>query len=257
MSAVKKLLSSRRLFVFGTLISAAALSGFQLASIDTSVIYGDTLLSAMPTDECTSPGVDKTIIPQNETAFVIKKAAEIVHRSFNSSFLHLTSNCSTSNAIMMCCRQPFPHTPWWFQTMMRDFKWTSHWHAQSARTVTESGGDVSMCAMEKIGIKHWKELFCQFQNRSSGPGRSCHPKPPVSREASKFVFLRDPLERFLSAFIDKCERRPREGHCEPTIVFTDHQNKLTEKLLHNKKLLFEAYVDAMPLKWNLHFFPQR
>lgn len=47
-----------------------------------------------------------------------------------------------------------------------------------------------------------------------------------------------------------------EGHCEPTRVFLEKENGFTEGL-DDKKLLFEAYVDAMPLKWNVHFFPQR
>ena len=48
-----------------------------------------------------------------------------------------------------------------------------------------------------------------------------------------------------------------ERHCEPTSVFLDKENGFTKGLDDNKKLLFEAYVDAMPLKWNVHFFPQR
>ena len=41
-------------------------------------------------------------------------------------------------------------------------------------------------------------------------------------QTHKAVFLRDPLERFLSAFVDKCigsDRRLGEHHCEPNVIF--------------------------------------
>jgi len=72
----------------------------------------------------------------------------------------------------------------------------------------------------------------------------------------RIVFLRDPLERFLSAYIDKCiEYKNLQPHCEPEVVFNDPNNPLTEGLVGNKRANFEAYVDAFPLKWNMHFFP--
>jgi len=70
------------------------------------------------------------------------------------------------------------------------------------------------------------------------------------------VFLRDPLERFLSAYVDKCTRRnARRAHCEPLEVFNSKANGLMEGIEGSKLAHFEAYVDAMPLRWNIHFFP--
>ena len=73
---------------------------------------------------------------------------------------------------------------------------------------------------------------------------------------ARSVFLRDPLERFLSGFIDKCIRSiVREPSCEPMFVYRSNKTFI-ETLPDNPKRLFEAYVDTFPLKWNVHFYPQ-
>ena len=74
---------------------------------------------------------------------------------------------------------------------------------------------------------------------------------------SRAVMLRDPLERMLSGYLNKCAHVPTrklEGHCEPNSVFNG--TILTSGIRDDKRQLFAAYVDAFPLKWNIHFFPQ-
>jgi len=79
------------------------------------------------------------------------------------------------------------------------------------------------------------------------------------------VFLRDPLERFLSAFINKCETHVHEGHCEPTVLFQNRSSDILRGIKNGKQLMlakndkqrmFAAYVDTCPFSWNVHFFPQ-
>jgi len=85
------------------------------------------------------------------------------------------------------------------------------------------------------------------------------------------VFVRDPLERLLSGYLDKCynpETRQDEGHCEPNVVFNpmkglaNAENNAYANLLDGldiegqEKAMFGAYVDVLPLKWNEHFVPQ-
>ena len=144
------------------------------------------------------------------------------------------------------------------------------WHNQAASGVLHSdqgdfsslgknGTTIRMCAIEKIGIKHWKKVFCSLQNAAMARG-VCAMKHPIPEEARKFVFLRDPLERFLSAFMDKRLRSSRESkqrHCEPFPVFENDKLGLTEGLLDSDQTFFEAYVNTVPLKWNLHFFPAK
>ncbi|CAB9514276.1 expressed unknown protein [Seminavis robusta] len=123
---------------------------------------------------------------------------------------------------------------------------------------------LDMCVIEKIGSKHWRLVQC-LMNRPNQTmddlvrGLPC-PEDAViansSEMVSSTVFLRDPLERFLSAYLDKCVvAREIDTHCQPMEVF-QRSNRLVEGIIDNKRHFFEAYVDTMPLKWNLHFFPQ-
>lgn len=192
-------------------------------------------------------------------------AWDIVNRSYNQVFAQVT-DCPDRVDIKACVNQTFTKNaqgsdvPWWFLTMLRDAPITAgRWHHLSAHNVTEDGRGLQMCAIEKIGTKHWRGVFCHLQDKKYVGNRVCREGRPIEKSAAKAVFLRDPLERFLSAYMDKCldQLGVTERHCEPTLVFSDHENGLTEGLKNNKKMLFEAYVDAMPLKWNMHFFPQR
>ena len=103
------------------------------------------------------------------------------------------------------------------------------------------------------------------------------------------MFIRDPLERLLSGYLDKCVKpnvRVSQGHCEPNEIFgidflqrkrQREQNRqqlngeeklkkkeqdekypldLTTVLQGRDKEMFAAYVDLLPLKWNVHFVPQ-
>lgn len=132
------------------------------------------------------------------------------------------------------------------------------WHYQRASNVTDNGQALEFCTIEKVGTKHWRKLFCHLQNKTTVVRTQNCWHQAVPTDAPRAVFLRDPLERFLSAYMDKCldPLGITERHCEPNIVFLDKENGLTEGL-EDKKLRFEAYVETMPLKWNLHFFPQR
>jgi hypothetical protein len=142
-----------------------------------------------------------------------------------------------------------------------------------------------LCNYPKGASTSWRKVFTlvvQQQNTSKpNPNfafaRGDKPSPssfglPIGSpdKVDRVVFLRDPLERFLSAFLDKCHhsfKRDRERHCWPMTVFTDQsQSPIPELFMgsagasndnkEKKKLIFEAYVDAMPLQWNAHFVPQ-
>ena len=89
----------------------------------------------------------------------------------------------------------------------------------------------------------------------------------MPEDAPRAVFLRDPLERLLSGYLDKCYKmnvRRNEKHCEPNVVFNmpkglaeglnrDGKQKkeypsLLDGLEGKDKLMFAAYVDVLPLK---------
>lgn len=133
----------------------------------------------------------------------------------------------------------------------------SHHHL-SAPTPTSGGEGIHFCAMGKIATTQWRKVVCRLQNKPDDYGRAvCVPDHQISKRAPHVVFLRDPLERFLSAYLDKCIRKQFQQHCEPLPVFYEQDNGLMEGLNKSKKLMFETYVETMPLKWNMHFFPQR
>jgi hypothetical protein len=174
-------------------------------------------------------------------------AESIVQRAFNSTFARLSRSCGKNQNIKACCQNASKSgDPWWFQSMMRHMSLYGLGGWQSAPNVSSTGDPIKLCAIEKIGTKQWKRLFCILQNRTPR-GLTCRPNEEVSQDAYQFVFLRDPLERFLSAFIDKCIVHAGEKHCEPVHSFLQEMDK---------KSLFKAYVMASPLKWNSHFFPQ-
>ncbi|KAL7461014.1 hypothetical protein ACHAXS_001451, partial [Conticribra weissflogii] len=207
----------------------------------------------------------------------------------------------------------FPPTiPWWFQTFLRDlpnngaFGW---WH--DLNTINPP---LQFCTIEKVSTTEWHEVFCRLNpkenevcqpvrrnNSSNKDGNNndnnliecklvcdrfqSFQKLPVN--APRAVFLRDPLERLLSAFLNKCydDETIREGHCEPNVVFhprshsaynsmnhvreygysnsregqeedRDQEPLLLQDIRDNDQQFFAAYVDVLPLKWNLHVVPQ-
>jgi hypothetical protein len=190
-------------------------------------------------------------------------ASSIVHQTYQNVFSYLTTDCPVQTTIGRCIKRVYRDenktVPWWFQTMLRDAPnhVSGSWHNQSALNVTFNRRDLEFCAIEKVGTKHWRKFFCRLRNEKQDEQRPFCAHVDVAEDSSKAVFLRDPLERYLSGYMDKCldAKGITEGHCEPTTVFLNKTSRLTEGLT-DKKLLFEAYVDAMPLKWNLHFFPQ-
>eukprot|EP00804_Cyclotella_cryptica_P022822 CCRYP_005028-RA/>CCRYP_005028-RA protein AED:0.33 eAED:0.33 QI:403/1/1/1/1/1/2/72/434 len=169
--------------------------------------------------------------------------------------------------------------PWWFQTLLRDIPKSGiygHWHYFNS-----ASPPMQFCSIEKVGTTEWRKIFCMLNNdrnhatckiqqeRDDDDSHQCWTQcvhrrveegtlPP---NAPKAVIVRDPLERLLSAYLNKCYDeyyRQNEEHCEPTEIFGDKYSE-TGMLSHVKdsdQQMFAAYLDIMPLKWNLHFIPQ-
>ncbi|EOD07991.1 hypothetical protein EMIHUDRAFT_106329 [Emiliania huxleyi CCMP1516] len=72
------------------------------------------------------------------------------------------------------------------------------------------------------------------------------------------VFLRDPVERFVSGYLDKCRPTIARGerHCEPLGLYINGTHSEFMRLLPHARMQLGSYVDTFPLTWNLHFFPQ-
>ncbi len=151
---------------------------------------------------------------------------------------------------------------------------------------------LQLCVYEKGGIKSWKKLQCEHNHDYKGeipnfnqcwrnqppydelmsvdtdPNNKTASTAAAAYKSEKAVFLRDPLERFLSGFLDKCvRRRDIYDHCEPSFLFAkpnpNNNNKSDiemqspiKNMLWDTRRTFQAYVDTFPLTWNTHFFPQ-
>ncbi len=163
---------------------------------------------------------------------------------------------------------PPPSVPWWFQTFLRDLKYNQAfgwWQEKFFYTP-----HMKFCTIAKVGCSEWHAI-CDDDPTICAPVELDPNETEKWIDAPRAVFLRDPLERLLSAFLNKCIDVPDEGHCEPNPVFNPNVTQvnvrgdsdfgytiepLLEDIEDNKKQLFAAYLDIMPLKWNLHVLPQ-
>ncbi len=218
-----------------------------------------------------------------------KIAEDIVQKAYNSTFANIVKRCpkeivSFRRCMLQSYQEDVENAPsggaaspevfqhWWFRTMVRDaYNLENHkkgsllW-IKSFHVATASNPNVSMCLIEKIGTKQWKQVFRHI-NGKKYQSNGIIDLPDTSKEGyPSIVFFRDPLERFLSAYLDKCvdkNHRVNEKHCEPNQLFNPNIQSREEKELtmglsfeDHQKEMFAAYVDVMPLRWNLHFFPQ-
>ena len=140
---------------------------------------------------------------------------------------------------------------------------------------------LQLCVYPKGGIKNWRKLHCEHNDDYlipyNAPGHtSCtYKQPPYDVDwwkeiglskadtrktvyrSQRAVFLRDPLSRFLSGFLDKCARKREQKHCEPIGVYGPPvKGSAMESMKKDNRLTFQAYVDTFPLTWNMHFLPQ-
>ena len=170
--------------------------------------------------------------------------------------------------------------PWWFQTLLRDLPGSGVYAGWSM--MNSVSPPIQFCGIPKIGSSQWNKLFCILNDdrnkisdcnsekgENDDDGWNCWAKciyttaeeGTLPEDAPKVVFLRDPLERLLSAYLNKCEDtffRLGEKHCEPVEIFGRQYNEtdLFGHIEDSHQQMFAAYLDIMPLRWNLHVIPQ-
>ena len=209
------------------------------------------------------------------------EATLIIRRSYEKSYAHILpcpkstltgKEYMTGKECMKTTRDYFntpgignstkPSIPWWFQTLLRDTQNNGaygHWHH-----FYTSSPPLNFCTIEKVATTEWRKVFCKLNaDECAKPGRcgklNCmwRTQKKMPDDAPWAVFLRDPLERLLSGFLDKCYKenvRRLQRHCAPKEVFvpgnkTDKSVPALLDDLHDKeKQFFAAYVDVLPLK---------
>ena len=151
---------------------------------------------------------------------------QIVERAFQESYAPLVEYCGNlnkTNTLDKCLRRTRVQKlqkdttdsskwPWWFQTLIRDASIPQTglfggWHYLRF----QGKSPMQLCVYEKGGTKMWRAAHCQHlkKNGVNTTGISltnCFQKQGqlIETDMERSVFLRDPLERFLSGFLDKC-----------------------------------------------------
>ena len=215
------------------------------------------------------------------------EASDIIRNSYERTYAHILpcdADAPSGKACMNKTLQYFnpstndddddnsdsiPSIPWWFQTLLRDITQNigayGSWHQFSTTTPS-----LNFCTIAKVGTTEWRNVFCQLnaQDCAPNPLQKCgktkcawQTKQAMPEDAPWAVFLRDPLERLLSGFLDKCYTpltRKMEHHCEPNVIFNPEPNlkdvrgkvypSLTDHVMDKDKQMFAAYVDVLPLK---------
>ena len=200
-------------------------------------------------------------------------AESIIQSSYDATYAKLAAMpCPKSQPAGNCyrtlLRRDFTATnesplPWWFRTLLQESAViTSQWWM----LLKSNDPPLRQCQLPKVGSKQWS-MFIHILNGDPNP----HKPDGKNRTNSwnergrndagpKFVVLRDPLERYLSAFLDKCvnPKNAWQKHCEPweNGFSSDPGNKIMAELRGDHRVVFEAFVHASPLKWNMHFLPQ-
>lgn len=173
-----------------------------------------------------------------------------------------------------------PSFPWWFQTLLRDLPESGvygSWHEMNA-----ASPPIQFCTIAKVATTEWHKIFCTLNNHRNNHNCKIEPdlddddsyecwaqkcvyttgeEGTVPSDAPKAVMLRDPLERLLSAYLNKCHSeyyRLNEHHCEPLEIFDTKYNEsaVFDHIREDDQQMFAAYLDVMPLSWNMHFIPQ-
>ncbi len=212
-------------------------------------------------------------------------ANTIIERAYSHTFGHIVNSCNKDQKLKDCFQKYYNSITahhengettvpsgtaehWWFQSMVRDAfdlettssyrsRLSQHWHTAQAIEP-----NVTMCLIEKVGSTSWREVFIDLNKdyspksdlplRHNMTSRDLIDLPAPRESSPSIVFLRDPLERFLSAYLDKCvdsHLRSNEKHCMPNEIF-DTESEETRSSIElmkgfsfdrNKKTMFAAY----------------
>lgn len=253
------------------LLSAGVIYGFT----SVSVTYFDVEQHGQPFD------VSTLNTPVTEAKASIGE--RIIREAFNSSYYDLVDFCRLDNkldftecvehASRMGSRVGGTYSekwPWWFRTLLRDAADPSTQVQGPWHVLQYSKPKIQQCISEKSGTKVWRQLHCEAMEDKEAKAQALNLKRNITSftcsklqgslqpGSDRIVFLRDPLDRFLSGFLDKCtgSKLHLQPHCEPLILFQNNITTPIDDLRTDDKKLFEIYVDTFPLRWNLHFIPQ-
>ena len=222
----------------------------------------------------------------------------IVEHAYDTVYRPLRAECTANMSAKACLIAMHDTSadglyPWWVRTMLRDaLKPATGLHGAWHSLGTIRPAPTALCTIEKVSTSHWRKFMCLLHGGSDGMGGGCSSgcggcSPVLEHELRRsnsvrpdqlrahggdqsfrvlhdrkdwltVVFLRDPVERFVSGYLDKCRPTIARGerHCEPLGLYINGTHSEFMRLLPHARMQLGSYVDTFPLTWNLHFFPQ-
>jgi len=239
---------------------------YVLLTIDTGSILDDETIPKSTSQAVTPTKKTKTL------------GRQIVEKAFQESYGYLVDFCGELNqplSLQACFVRlhslrsdvnstvPVKKFPWWFQTMIRDARLPKSgihgpWHY--LQFTADDPKAMQLCVYEKGGTKTWRILHCKLMeklgaNITGTTATTCYSRQGKWLEEEsipKSVFLRDPLERYLSGFLDKCvdpNNRRTTPHCRPNILFQneDDIDAHVTTFLEDSQTLFQLHMDVSPV----------
>jgi hypothetical protein len=208
------------------------------------------------------------------TASTATEQERYVKEQYEKHWRKTLRTCSQSESIY-ACRDKLAKAkslPEWQSTLFRDVQHDRGSPLGDKRSCSteKTAPHLFTCLIEKSSSTTWHKLYDELEGRPEQG--SCQRSMGIWSMIWEFmvgpiderraygnanwvstVTIRDPLRRFLSAYIDKCERYPFGGHCEPKAKFIQN----CTWLMMSRKARFRAFVkDFATGKWNVHFWPQ-
>jgi len=194
----------------------------------------------------------------------------IVEKAYDESYAFLVDHCGnlSQSGLQGCLSRLYVletqvnatvgnKWPWWFQTLIRDARIVKTglfgpWHY-----LQFTDPPMQVCVYEKGGTKMWRTAHCRYMTRNGVNTTGTTPTNCFQRQGTllttnveRSVFLRDPLERYLSGFLDKCAYKPyrlSQPHCHPSVVFQNPNYTDVNEFLDQPKQLFQVHVDVSPV----------
>ena len=148
---------------------------------------------------------------------------------------------------------------WFYQTLLAQ---RNHSHFQC---YVSRKHQFKVCTSPKVSSSVWKAVFCELNRRRPSrcyPGTADWYESGLSRmstwvdesKATIVRIVRDPLERLVSAYFDKCvheTHRRSQKHCHPKEIMVNQPRGY-----FLKPETFAEWVDLLGHDWDEHVMPQ-
>jgi Sulfotransferase family len=181
-------------------------------------------------------------------------AKTIVRNAYARHYRAFVNSCKADKPYKQCLVNATDESaPWWLQRLLNDPK---HKFVRDYHKMIFDDPKLRVCKIERVGSNEWTQISSNyFAEQASLSGNSTDILKfgwkPETDDAPQAVFLRDPLDRFLSSYVEKCVKDGKASNCE--LVSPD---LLTIRSAFTERQAFASFVQTFPLLWGVYFVPQ-